>query len=251
MCDIFPQEFQATVVYFAAVGFLSGYLVTRLFLAGAFSDADKRLDELEEELATEKKKVETEKKKVEGAEARTDSLRLLVDVPSAPSGARGAPTDEGSRPSAERIEALVREYRTIRETQKSGPERTREMTRVFREMMEVAKEFPEFNVIQRLDDSNPEWRLAAYAAVYANPRPECFDPLVQSVIKYSARNRSETDNPPFGEYWGIEALERVLAVAQPRPELLNRLRDWASTIERGTDRWAAMARILQRYGMQV
>jgi hypothetical protein len=102
-----------------------------------------------------------------------------------------------------------------------------------------------------LDDRDRGRRLAGYAAVYAHPRPELLEPLVDSLIKYSVRTRSDADNRPFGEYWGIEALGRVLSVAQPTPEILERLRQWASTLERGTDRWAGMARILQRHGIQV
>lgn len=239
---------QATVVYFAAVGFLAGYLVTRLFLAGAFSDADRQLDELKDELETEKKKVETEQKKVEGAEASNERLRSLVEAPSAPSDARAATELDRTAP-AERLAALVREYNTIRKTQASGPERTREMTRVFRQMMEAARESPDFDVIQRLDDRDRGWRLAAYAAVHANPRPEHLEPLVRSLIRHSAQ--SGGGNKPFCEYWGIEALDRALRAGQAGPDMLNQLLSWARGLEKGSDRLAAMTRILQRYGIQI
>jgi hypothetical protein len=238
---------QALTVYFAAVGFLSGYLVTRLFLAGAFSDADKELNELRDEL-------QTAHQKAEGAEARIENLQLLAAPPSAPE-QKAVPAEGGGpaqpQPSSrEKLEPLVRQYNELRNTP-WGPERTRKMTAVFRQMIDVVKGDPEFNAVQYFDHADRGWRLVGYAAAYANPQSRLLEPLVRSLIKYSSRTAGDGDNRAFGEYWGIETLDRVLSVALPGPEIIRQLRDWAVTIPKGTDRWAAMSRILRRHGVEL
>jgi hypothetical protein len=150
-----------------------------------------------------------------------------------------------------RLDELSTEYNTIRIKEDSGPERTRHMTGVLRQMMDLAHAVDGSDMVRRLDDPDRGRRLAAYAYAYARPEPEMLEPLVESLIKYSARRRSDTDNRPFGEYWGIQALANVIAKRPPQRETVDRLRQWATTIERGTDRWAEVSKLLRRLGFDL
>jgi len=232
---------QGIVVYFSVLGFLSGYLVTRLFLAGAFSEADRQLDALREEL-------KAEKDRTQGAQQSAENLKLLVEAPAATQvDQRGV---DASTPRS-LLDAGAARYNEIRQTEDSGPDRTRHMTEVWRQMLDVAARLQDFDAEQQLDSPDRGKRLAAYAWVYMHPRPDLLDPLLRSLEKYSAARRSETDNRPFGEYWGILTLDKVLDQQRPSRETLERLRRFGQTVDRGTDRSAEITRILHRFGMDV
>jgi hypothetical protein len=238
----------AIIVYFSVLGFLSGYLLTRLFLSGAFSVADDALAQLREDLQKKSEEVERQKERVdqviEGADqsARTKETALaqVVQATDADRRAQGSPRD--------RLADLEARYKSIRDKQPPGDERTRDMTAVVTEIGSLAPHLTDFDVAAALRSPQRESRLGAYALIFAQPKPDYLEPLVDSLITYSAETRTDYDNRPFGEYWGIQALRKVLATtgAKIDPNVVKKLVAWASRLESGTDRWFEMVRIFKR-----
>jgi uncharacterized protein (UPF0335 family) len=136
--------------------------------------------------------------------------------------------------------ALADEYDRIRETQPSGDARTVAMTDVIRKMIELVPLVSTFDVIQALHEKHQGRRLAAYAYLYAQPNPDFLQSLVDSVTKQ--------EDKPFGQYWGLQAIARVLAKqgqAVIPTGVANQLRQFVERIPRGTDRDYELKKILR------
>jgi hypothetical protein len=140
--------------------------------------------------------------------------------------------------SAEGFVALATKYDHIRKAQKPGGLRTAAMTDVVGEMIALAPTFPTENVAPFLSDKDGGKRLFAYAYLYARPNPQHLADLVHSV--------TEIENKPFGQYWGIQAIGRVI---QANPDsvdtqIRNTLRKFLGTLEKGTDRYFELSKIM-------
>lgn len=148
--------------------------------------------------------------------------------------------NEASPPSAQGLAALAREYEHIRATQRSGASRTNAMTTVVRKMIEHANDVAEQELPGLLKSGAAGDRLIAYASLYGHPRPELLQELTSSV--------ASTENQPFGQYWGLQAISRNLP-DQPRnvpSSVLATLSAFSSTIKAGTDRDYELSRILRQ-----
>lgn len=141
--------------------------------------------------------------------------------------------------------ALAAEYNNIRATQKSGPARTAAMTALIRRMMSASMHLAAQEVEALLMDVDAGRRLLAYAALYAIPRPDLLKELVASVTRIE-------DNP-FGQYWGIQAISRAIALPsgtnlQRAPladgEVTRQLQDLLVRLPKGSDRYYELSRLL-------
>jgi len=96
-------------------------------------------------------------------------------------------------------------------------------------------------VVDHLAHKDRGWRLMAYAFVYARPDFAVFSPLVASACDFTDENK------PFGQYWSILAIERVLGVrgkatvSRRDAEKLEALYRWLTP---GTDRSEEMRRVM-------
>jgi hypothetical protein len=142
---------------------------------------------------------------------------------------------------------LANAYNDVRKTQQSGNPRTAAMTKLVSQMIEAARRFePLSDEAVRglvLDRVNTGKRLAGYAHLYVHPRPELVSELVESI--------TTIEHKPFGQYWGLQAVGRVLAEPGPQQERLSRadlrrrLEQFRARLEKGTDRWYEATRILE------
>jgi hypothetical protein len=147
-----------------------------------------------------------------------------------------------SRPAAQEfsslsdIEALADEYDDERKTD-SGVSRTGRMTDIIWRMIEVSQRVTTFDVSSALRSDSPGKRLFAYAYLYARPNCPNLSILVESV--------TAQENQPFGQYWGLQAIGRVMSRCEVvPPEVKSSLKAFAKALPPGTDRAYEAKRLL-------
>ena len=145
--------------------------------------------------------------------------------------------DLGSQVS--QVTHLAEEYVRIRKEQRSGDARTAAMTDVVRRMVDVAKSLESFDVRAAVRDSDRGRRLFGYAYCFARPDASQLETLVDSVTRL--------EDKPFGQYWGLQALGRVLPLAShdARRAVRPPLTKFAQRIEPGTDRDYEIRKLLR------
>lgn len=150
------------------------------------------------------------------------------------------PTRSGDK---ERLPDLVAEYNATRDPRTgmpSGPARTQKMTRIVGEMIAAAEAGESMPVEAALKGADLGERLAAYAMLYTRPDPVYIIPLVDSVIDHEKK--------PFGQFWGLRAIARLLESAGPHQMDLNsarRLRMLQEEFPPSSDRMFELRRILE------
>jgi hypothetical protein len=134
---------------------------------------------------------------------------------------------------------LAARYNLIRKTQKSGPLRTEAMTDIVGEMIDLAYSIPTASIVPLLEEEDEGKRLFAYAYTYARPEPELLPELVRSVTNIK--------NKPFGQYWGIQAIARIIQrfPNSPSTEIANRLRSLMARLQKDTDRYYELSKIME------
>ena len=147
---------------------------------------------------------------------------------------------------SESLALLVAEYNHIRKTQPSGSARTQAMTSVVRRLIELSPLVSDFDLETNLLSDDAGWRLAAYAYSYAKPDAKSIEVLVRSVTR--------KEDKPFGQYWGLQAIERVLVVCKsadiPAAALAD-LQSYGETVPRGTDRDHELRKMLRDLGRTI
>lgn len=133
---------------------------------------------------------------------------------------------------------LVAKYNYVRRTQKPGGLRTAAMAEIVAEMIALAPSVPSATVVPFMMEDDDGKRLFAYAHSYAVPQPQLLPGLVQSVTK--------KEDKPFGQYWGIQAIGRVVQAAPEGVDLQIRksLREFLATLKRGQDRYYELSKIV-------
>ena len=141
--------------------------------------------------------------------------------------------------SEQRILSLAAKYNEIRKSQTPGGLRTGAMTEIVGEMIDLAPSIPSTTALPLLSESDAGKRLFAYAYIYALPKPEVLSALVQSV--------TQLENKPFGQYWGIQAIGRVIQNYPDSavPEIQSNLRVFLANLKKGTDRYYELSRIIE------
>jgi hypothetical protein len=164
--------------------------------------------------------------------------------------AEGYSKSLASRSAEEELEEeelvdLVKEYNNIRATQPSGDARTSAMTTVVSKMIRLFPNLKSFNIDEQLEESDQGKRLAAYAYLYANPDFAHLENLVNSV--------TQIEDKPFGQYWGIQAIGKVLGNrgnTEVSKEILDRLNRFLNRLKPGTDRHYELTRSLRSINQQ-
>lgn len=140
----------------------------------------------------------------------------------------------------EQLESLIRQYNEVRATAKASSARSSTMTKVVREMIDLAPLLENFSLLDYLrDPSNNGKRLAAYAYLYSKPDFDQLPALVDSVTM--------KENPPFNQYWGIRAIGKTIEgknKTEIPKEVLDKLQQYRDSLSPGTDRAYELSRIL-------
>jgi hypothetical protein len=210
-----------TIISYVILGFGFGYISTRLYLAGRFSLADQQA-------------IQNVTKQAEDAQGAANSALQKVtfalikpkDVP-----------NQLENPINE-LEELARKYVQVRSSMERGSTRTTEMTKIFKEMTTIATAVDLLDVGTFLRDPDIGKRLAGYAYLYTKPDNDFMEPLVDAII---------TDRTPFGQYWGIQALGKLIE-QQPTgvmsPQVSRKLKTYYNGLTKGTDREYELRKIL-------
>jgi hypothetical protein len=146
---------------------------------------------------------------------------------------------ENQSDSGELISALAKEYNDIRQTQDSGPARTRAMTDVVGKMIKIASALTDYELSRDLASRDRGRRLFGYSYLYSRPNFSELERLVRTVV--------EVEDTPFGQYWGIQAISRLISSKrseQVPSEIKRLLSDFRSKIPLGTDREYELNQIL-------
>ncbi|MFI6336200.1 hypothetical protein [Streptomyces sp. NPDC050535] len=145
-------------------------------------------------------------------------------------------TPDGEAKAA--VERLAADYTWVREHEESGPARTDRMERIFADLVALSPRMGDFDVAARLDSADPGTRLAAYARLYARPDGMFLDALTEAVLR---------EEHAFSKYWGFHAIRAIVArsgAGRMRLEHLDALRACLSRLPGGSDRRAALVRLL-------
>lgn len=156
---------------------------------------------------------------------------------------RGGPAPSPSEqitPYASRIEELAAKYNTIRATMPSGSERTAKMEGVVRDMIGVVGEVRDFDAGTYLHKNDRGLRLAGYAYLYKQPNRRCLPNLINAI---------ESEDKPFGQYWGLCALrEQVKNDPGALDEgMRRRLEDLRAKLPPGSDRAVRLREALDTF----
>lgn len=149
--------------------------------------------------------------------------------------------------SAGRLDELAAEYNRVRDPargMRSGAERTAVMTKLVGEMIAAADAGATLQIDNALRGGDLGLRLAAYAVLYARPDETFTIPLVQSVI--------DLEPKPFGQFWGLRAIGRLLEDFGSRVIDLNtagQLKHFRHELPPDSDRMFELNRILERLGV--
>ncbi len=139
------------------------------------------------------------------------------------------------------LQELEEQYKRIRDAQNPGPARTAVMTSVVGKMIALAPRLEKFDTREALLSPDAGRRLAAYAWLYARPNLDFLGDLVTGI--------TSVEKHPFGRYWGLLALEKVLqnmSGAKPDKRLLDRLEAFLrGDLKRGTDEYYVLDKILK------
>jgi hypothetical protein len=184
-------------------------------------------------------KIELQEVKAQVEELRGQAASASQKADTALTNTIVAPQAAALLTSEQRYLALSERYNDIRKTQKPSDLRTAAMTNVVGEMISLASSGASVKVVPFLTDRDDGKRLFAYAHIYAHPDPRLLPDLVRSV--------TQVEDKPFGQYWGIQAIGRVIQAAPDSVDVQTQvaLRQFLTKLKRGTDRHYELSRILR------
>jgi hypothetical protein len=177
------------------------------------------------------------------AESATQKAELaLTTVGSAPQSA--VVRLEKPAETTSELEKYAQEYNRLRKTMLPGPSRTQLMTQVVSNIIRTAPRLEDNELANMLKDTDRGKRLAAYSILYAHPKPALLDPLITSV--------ADLEDKPFGQYWGILAIQRLTASAQGKLTSPNiaKLEKLLTRLKPGTDRYFELKTLLTQVRKQ-
>ncbi|MCL6261478.1 hypothetical protein M3O96_20430 [Aquiflexum sp. TKW24L] len=210
-----------TIISYTILGFLFGYITTRLYLAGAFSEADQRALRI------------IAQKTEDAAGAAKSALQKAEFAMLKPS----TLSHESNEIPEEQMNELSISYDNIRSSWEPGKMRTTKMAEIVKEMMALSNSLPTFDVSKALKETDNGKRLAGYAYLYVKPEYKYIEELV---------NAFTLDPTPFGQYWGIQALEKVLDLMPTQklsPTIFNKLKTYYDKLAKGNDREYELRRL--------
>lgn len=222
-----------TIIGYTILGFLFGYISTRVYLSTIFLTADRRSLDLDKALT-----------EITATKAAVDSANLkaefaLVNATTAPATQAGNPATPNVQPTAAKtLTQLINEYNDIRQTMKPSSNRTSRMTEVIVQMVRIAPLTENFDLIAMLKDNDNGNRLAAYAYLYARPDYARLGDLVEALI---------ADRAPFNQFWAIQSLGKVIGLQPDNrlpQDLMNKLQTYYDNLGDGWDRKYELAKII-------
>lgn len=178
-------------------------------------------------------------RRIDRAEGAAESAVRKADLAIAPVPTRSESRSSGPDSPGADLRQLAHRYNEVRVTMESGSTRTAAMTTIVKEMIAAAAADP-VDVVSALTSTDQGMRLAAYASIYSHPKDEYLTPLVNAIA-------SEIDRP-FGQYWAIQALERVVAESDSHslpPAAVAALSRYLSNLKPGTDRYYELDNLLR------
>ncbi len=169
------------------------------------------------------------KSQVEQLQGAVMSANLKADLATA----TVTPKDEAKNDDLpqQRLLDLAKRYVELRKALRSGPERTAQMSQIFREMVLHATNIENFNVNELLRDPDAGNRLTAYAYLYSKPSLDKLDSVLDSVL---------VENKPFNQYWGIQVIRKTISQLYPQEvsrDVAEKLKRLLKTFETNTDRY--------------
>jgi hypothetical protein len=141
--------------------------------------------------------------------------------------------------SRETVKRLANKYDEIRLKFESGELRTAAMSEVVAELMASSSFISPEDVPRFLSDrESGGMRLVAYVSLYVFPRPELLSDLIKTVTL--------VEGTPFGQYWGIQAIRRVIQTSPKTvtPQVRDALTSFLTTLNEGTDRHYELSKVL-------
>ncbi|MFG1807422.1 hypothetical protein [Streptomyces sp. NPDC049040] len=144
--------------------------------------------------------------------------------------------------SAESLAELAAEYDRTRADMSPGDARTNAMTTLVGRMISAVESGEEADVRDFLGSGRRGLRLVAYVSLYVRPDTAMLIPLVDSLI--------DLEDKPFGQYWALRSLRRVIASGGHDlmdNNTLRRLRNLYRGLPSGSDRGYELGRILEGF----
>jgi hypothetical protein len=189
----------ALLIYFSAMGLLLGYLLTRLYLTGAFVAADRAAaspEEFRSELEREARAGDSNSKDLPSeaqvaAAERMGVIALGVDEPVV----------------RRQVEDLSREYERARSSMRAGPERTRHLDEIVLRMRTLGMA-GRFLLPELTASSSPGMRLAAIAMLEVTPD--------RQYLTWLADRFDDNVERPFVVHHAAVALCTAAAQLDPR-----------------------------------
>jgi hypothetical protein len=209
------------IIGYSIMGFLYGYITTRLYLAVAFAKADQNaINSVKQDINDAKGAAQSALQKVEFAIAKpATEISQSLDVNS-------------------QLEDLMNFYNVTRRDIPSGDLRTKKMTEIFKAMINLLVELPNYDISQALKSKDNGKRLSGYAFLYNKPDYSYLSQLVDAFSK---------DPTPFGQYWGILTLGKLLEVKTENKvdtDTMSKIRSFYNGLKKGIDREYELAKIL-------
>jgi hypothetical protein len=217
---------------------------------GEFQDLARKVDSHSEKIDRNSEEIGRNSKKIDTVEtAISNEVEDLGGTMKEASNAAPAHPPVAFVPGQDpkqRYEALIKNYNDIRDTQPVGSARTLAMTAVIQEMIKLAPQNQDFDWRTSLNSSDRGVRLAAYALLYACPRLDAVDALVDTII--------HVEDKPFGQYWALLALEK--ATDKLDCETARRIKpilksSFLSSLSPGTDRYGVLQRLLDEFEVKI
>lgn len=167
----------------------------------------------------------------------------VISAPDAPPPGAMAPPPDGPVDGEElaTLHGLAAEYEDVRRDMESGPRRTSRMTQIARRATELANAGGITASLGELYHGSEGGRIVALAQIRANPRPEHFHFVYESVTGSLSA---------FEQFLALEAAR--LLVSGMEPDQVERLREAIETLSQdqdffGTDRYALANQIMAEF----
>lgn len=189
---------------------------------------EQRLNEAQTELG----KAQTETQHAKRAAASASQKAAVAFATNKP--------DSRTRHADKQLKEQVAKYNKERAAQESSPRRTAILTEIAGQMVALSGQLSHYHWRKALESDDPGLRVAGYAWLYANPTPRAAQLLVNTVTV-----REETH---FGQYWGLEALQRCLPLADAVTvaELTPKLKEFLSRLPTDSDRHYGLSNLLEQ-----
>jgi hypothetical protein len=139
-----------------------------------------------------------------------------------------------------KILELQHQYKSVQDKEQPGWPRTINMTGIVGQLVPLFSQLPRYDISAALSSRDEGDHLSAVAYLYARPNRAYLDLLIRAM---------QTEKRPFIQYWGIQAIGKILAIPNTRvSEATNQaLQQLLSSVDDQNDRsrYNELKRIVQ------